>query len=292
VIDRRRYRKVFLRLWNNPDFRALPDGEKVMTVYLFTGPQTNRIGLYQFSFGKASEDLNASVETVRRRFNRVCQVFGWETDPRTSVLWIPSWWNFNAPTTGEIKNWKGCLSDVNELPRTPLILKFCHNLENVPPPVHGLFAEVEHKHGIEHCGDRALREHCTGSGRTQEQEQEQEIEQEQEQDLAARRETRALDSELGTGGFLRRFCELYSKHRNGARYHVVRTRHVPLIRSLLRTYGAVRLEKLTVVLLTATADEWLNRTDRGIEVLHGKVNWLEDRLAAYEREHGEIRIAS
>jgi uncharacterized protein YdaU (DUF1376 family) len=90
------------------------------------------------------------------------------------------------------------------------------------------------------------------------------------------------DKTLGTGGFVRRFCELYSQYRNGARYHVVGSKHVPLLRSLLRTYGAERLEKLTVIMLNATADDWLNETDRGIEVLHTKINWLDSLLAEHE----------
>lgn len=90
------------------------------------------------------------------------------------------------------------------------------------------------------------------------------------------------DKALETGAFVKRFCELYAQYRHGARYHVVGAKHIPLIRGLLRTYGRERLEKLSIVMLNATADDWLNETDRGIEVLHTKINWLEQTLAEHE----------
>lgn len=286
MIDRRRYRKVFVRIWNNPEFLSLTDSERLLTLYLLSGPQTNRVGLFRVSFALAAEDLQTTTDTLTRRLKHVIDAFNWQFDPRVKVLWIPSWWSFNTPGDNE-KNWKGCLSDLNDVPRTPLISKFCNTLVSVPELMHHLFAEwntvlspIEHRSNTDTITDR-----------TQEQEQEQE----KEQECMARDEPRAAASEdqtLGTGGFIRRFCEVYSKYRHGARYHVVRTKHVPLVRSLLRTHGPIHLEKLAIVLLTATADPWLDNTDRGIEVLNAKINWLEDRLRTYEAEHGEIRIAS
>lgn len=92
-------------------------------------------------------------------------------------------------------------------------------------------------------------------------------------------------------GFLRRFCELYAQHRHGARYFVKREKHVPLLRALLGTYGAERLEKMAAVLLK-TDDEWVQNTDRGIGILSTKASWLDERISAYEAEHGPIKVAS
>jgi hypothetical protein len=91
--------------------------------------------------------------------------------------------------------------------------------------------------------------------------------------------------------FLTRFCDLYKQHRHGARYFVVREKHIPLLRPLLRTYGLERLEKLAMVLLR-TDDEWVNETDRGIGILSTKASWLDGRLAEYEAQHGPIHVAS
>jgi hypothetical protein len=91
--------------------------------------------------------------------------------------------------------------------------------------------------------------------------------------------------------FIGIFCDSYKKHRHGARYFVVKEKHVPLIRALLRTYGLERLEKLALVLLK-TSDEWVEATDRGIGILSTKASWLDGRLAEYEAQHGPIQVAS
>jgi len=87
------------------------------------------------------------------------------------------------------------------------------------------------------------------------------------------------------GAFIRAFCDLYSKHRHGAKYLVVRLRDVPLVKRLLRTYPATRLMHMATALLT-TEDEWIAETDRGIGILSTKATWLDSRLAEYEAEHG------
>lgn len=81
--------------------------------------------------------------------------------------------------------------------------------------------------------------------------------------------------------FLSRFCELYSERRNGARYMVRREKDIPLVKRLLMTYPAERLEKLAVILLT-TDDEWVCATDRGIGILSVKAPWLDGLLADHE----------
>ncbi len=91
--------------------------------------------------------------------------------------------------------------------------------------------------------------------------------------------------------FLKRFCELFSQHRHGAKYLVMKSKDVPNVRRLLRVYDQVRLEKLAVVLLT-TDDEWVSDTDRGIGILSVKASWLDGLLADYEAKRGPIQVAS
>jgi hypothetical protein len=88
------------------------------------------------------------------------------------------------------------------------------------------------------------------------------------------------------GAFLKQFCELYSRHRFGAKYPVRRQVDVPIVRRLLAVYDVPRLEKLAVVMLT-TDDEWVSRTDRGIGILSTKAAWLDGLLCEYEaRQRG------
>lgn len=93
-------------------------------------------------------------------------------------------------------------------------------------------------------------------------------------------------SDINVSAFIAEFCRLYAKHRHQAKYHVTAAKHVPLLRSLLKTYGHERLVKLAAVLLMSD-DEWISNTDRGIGILSVKAAWLEDKLAAYEAQKGE-----
>jgi hypothetical protein len=100
--------------------------------------------------------------------------------------------------------------------------------------------------------------------------------------------TAEADEDLATGvtgadisAFLRAFCDLYSKHRFGAKYLVRRQIDVPLVKRLLAVYDAPRLEMLATVLLT-TDNEWVSTTDRGIGILSTKAAWLDGLLAEHE----------
>ena len=99
------------------------------------------------------------------------------------------------------------------------------------------------------------------------------------------------DRNEGVGAFIKRFCEVYARYRNGARYFIKREKHVPLIRALLKTYQPERLEKLAIVLLM-TDDDWVQGTDRGIEILSVKASWLDNRLSEYEAKHGPVKVSA
>lgn len=58
-----RYRRVQSRLWVEPAFRALSDGEKLAALYLLSGPPTNSIGLFVVS---AAAQRKTSAHQHRR----------------------------------------------------------------------------------------------------------------------------------------------------------------------------------------------------------------------------------
>ncbi len=98
-------------------------------------------------------------------------------------------------------------------------------------------------------------------------------------------DTDKQNQNAGVSAFVRTFCELFQKHRHGARYHFVRQRDVPLVRGLLRTYPPERLVQMAQALLVAQ-DEWISETDRGIGILSTKATWLDARLSEYEAVKG------
>lgn len=191
--DRRRYRKIFTRLWRNEAFVSMSDDEKVLTLYVLSGPQTNRIGLFRLSLGQTAEDLNASIETIRQRLATVCAAFEWFWDDRAKVVWIPSWWAFNSPGENR-KAFQGALSDLNELPHTPLTARFCRNLVDIPkaliPLMEALTSQAvtceplssegaltpKHPQMSSAIDDRVASDRRSIPARSQEQEQEQEQE--------------------------------------------------------------------------------------------------------------------
>lgn len=147
IEDRRRYRKIYIRLWKNPAYRILTDGEKLMALYLLSGPQTNRLGLFHLSFGLGVEDLRCSLKVFRTRVEKVCTVFSWRFDDAVNVIWIPSWWDFND-VRENAKVLQGALGDLYEVPETPLKEEFLAHLAFIPPGLHRLFTKLSVRHAI------------------------------------------------------------------------------------------------------------------------------------------------
>jgi uncharacterized protein YdaU (DUF1376 family) len=81
--------------------------------------------------------------------------------------------------------------------------------------------------------------------------------------------------------FLTWFQVEYKARRHGATYFVTWDKHMPIVGRLLKLHAPDRLRKHAQILLT-TDEPWTETTDRGIEILAGKINWLEERLSAWE----------
>lgn len=148
--DRRRYRKLYARLWSDPDFVKLTQLEKLVAIYLLCGPQTNRVGLYRFSLATAKEDMGFDRKGRLAAKTAACiGSFKWEFDASASVLWIPSWWSYH--TFGERENnFRGALTDLAEVPPTDLLPKFCNNLRDLHPRLHPLIQAWLPKPGRPH----------------------------------------------------------------------------------------------------------------------------------------------
>ena len=124
-----RYRKIDPRFWKDEKVRQLAPLEKLIALYLFTG-QSNRVGIFSFSPGEALEDIETFPKTFAKGFRKVCQTldFGW--DKGNGVLYLPTWWKYNCPEN--VPSMKACLSDIHEVPKTPLITTFFTNKVYLP----------------------------------------------------------------------------------------------------------------------------------------------------------------
>jgi len=193
-----RYRRLYTRLWSHPAFLQLTEGERLTCVYLLTGRQQNRIGFARMSPAVGAEELNVTPGTFSKRLERVCSAFGWQFDAGARVLLIPSWWRFNDVTNSS--HLKGCMSDVAEVPPTPLIERFAAEaMRQLPEPLRPSFVDqIRHRlpNGIAQAVAQAV-----GDGEPQavrqpapHQEQEQEQEQVQVQEPKARSSQSARSS--------------------------------------------------------------------------------------------------
>lgn len=146
-----RFRRLDPRLWNDEGFRACSLEEKLIALYMFTA-QSNRIGLFSFSPGKACEELELSAQTFRKGSEKVCRTFHWEWDERARVLFIPTWWKYNAPENPNVL--KSYLRDLHDLPRTPLLTRFSANLQYLPITFHQTFQEGLPQPSPQRIGDK------------------------------------------------------------------------------------------------------------------------------------------
>jgi hypothetical protein len=156
------YRKLFTHLWQHADFRAMDALGKIVAMYLLTGPQTNRIGLFRLSksqmvididideeivdnpHGNVQPALRASMQErffsdVTTRFTQCCSVFDWRYDGRTRMLYIPSWWRWNTPENANVMKW--ALRDLDDLPQNPFISSFADNTVDIPQHSRAVFDE-------------------------------------------------------------------------------------------------------------------------------------------------------
>jgi len=141
-----RYRKLYARLWRHPAFLKLTDTQKILMLYVLTGPQTNRLGLYRLYTPQAIDDLKCCrsvrmsvVRTLEKNLACVCRVFGWSFDAPARVLYIPSWFTWNPPAN--VNALKGSLKDLNELPASRLLDLFAANTQTLSEAMRPIFLE-------------------------------------------------------------------------------------------------------------------------------------------------------
>lgn len=160
-----RYRKIDPRIWTDEKFRKLKADEQRIALYVLTA-QTNRVGLFSFSPGKACEDLGTLPQTFQKGFQKVCQTLHWEWDSEARVLYLPTWWKYNQPENSN--NMIGNLKDLDDLPETPLLERFSSNRTYLFEALSETFTQTLAKRYPQRSPKRSP---------SQEQEQEQEQEQ-------------------------------------------------------------------------------------------------------------------
>jgi hypothetical protein len=93
--------------------------------------------------------------------------------------------------------------------------------------------------------------------------------------------------ELRAGHLVEKYGELYIKHRFGAKHKQRPNLDWHEAQGLCELWDDARLEKLAVLVLT-TDDPWISKTDRSFKIFAMKATWADDRLKAWEVEHGVL----
>ncbi len=111
--DTGRYRRVRPRWWTEQVTRSLDPIDRLLALYVLTGPQSSSCGIFRFSPGAAAEDLDLDLSDLRTRLDRVCEAFDWQWDAAARVLWLPSWVMENEPPNPNVvKSWRLHLSEI------------------------------------------------------------------------------------------------------------------------------------------------------------------------------------
>ncbi len=124
-----RFRKVDPRTWDDEGFFSLPPPAKLLAIYIITA-QSNRCGLFVYSHARAQEHVGINRDSYPIAFGKVCHTFNWTYHEASRTMYIPSWWKYNAPENA--KHLKGCLTDLHDLPATPLLETFWKNTTHLP----------------------------------------------------------------------------------------------------------------------------------------------------------------
>lgn len=316
AVERRNYRKVYQRIWRNPEFHGLDGDGKVLALYLLTGPQTNRVGMFRFSAASAAEDLGQSVAQVQATLAAVCVAFGWRWDGASRVLLIPSWWTFNPLSEGT-RNLAGYLSDLNDVPRTVLAGEFCSNLADIPDGQRHLVQAWEQAltprqngHGPvgdtvaspvgdtvvdgvgdtvgDGVGDPALTTKTCTKTCTKTNTRLNAAPPPDTYTPSGKRMTGmsgTTDPVLAerAGRFIDRFSAIYSKYRSGATYFVRPAKDWTHACNLVTTFESDRLEKLAVVFMNSN-EPFIEKTARGLGVFESQVSWCDEQLRRAEKK--------
>jgi hypothetical protein len=106
---------------------------------------------------------------------------------------------------------------------------------------------------------------------------------------APRYEKSGSTEELRAGRLVDRYGELFQAHRLGARYRQRPNLDWLEALTLVSLWSDARLEKLAILVLT-TDDPWISKTDRGFKIFAMKASWADEKLCAWEAEHGKVAL--
>ena len=130
-LSRRLNARVCPRIWKDEKFEQLAPTDKLVTLYILTGPHWNTAGLFKISVGELAEDLGIDPAQSRIAVARVCECFDWKFDSHTRMIYLPKWFFYNPIRSA--KHARGTGEIVASLGRGPCQTAFRRNREFIHP---------------------------------------------------------------------------------------------------------------------------------------------------------------
>lgn len=148
--SQQKFRKINPRVWTDEKFVQLSPEDKLLALYILTSAQSNRIGCFVFSPGKAAEDCGLPLDGVVHRVEKVCHTMSWGCFEGARQLYIPKWFRYNEPHNPD--HFKGMLADLNDMPDGPAKSAFLNNGHYIPHHCDTVWDTVCHTVGVHHGG--------------------------------------------------------------------------------------------------------------------------------------------
>lgn len=259
--EKRRYRKVHVRMWNDEKFKALscasPNGQ-TLWIYLLTGPHTTILpGLFQAGELQLAERLGWHINAFRRCFAEIADQGMAVAEWPAHLVWLPNGLEYGEPDNpNQAKGWGLAL---DELPECNLRTVDIQAIRRFLQPLgKGLLAAFEN----------GLANGSRNPSVNQDQEQEQETDQE--------KKTRSISERAAA--FIERYAAMYPKHRGGARYVVKPALDFENAKRLCTTWeDDARLDQIAAEFLTCD-HAFAKSGSRTIGQFAVLASWCEDQI--------------
>lgn len=260
--EKRRYRKVHIRMWSDEKFKLLSKAQpnaQTLWCYLLTGPHTTIVpGLFQAGEAQLAERLGWHITAFRRCFTEIAEQGMAVAEWSAHLVWLPNGLEYGEPDNPNVaKGWGYALDELPECHLRTVAVKAIR--EFLKPLAKGLLAAFDDglRKGSEKGSDKV-------SGN-----QEKEQEQDQEKELGERA---AL--------LVERYAALYLKHRNGARYLVRPSMDFQHALKLCRTWDDdARLDAIATIFLTCD-NAFAKSGSRTLGQFAALASWCDDQLQA------------
>ncbi len=89
------YGKVATGFWQDEKMLPLNDREKLLALYLLTGPHSNMLGCFRLPIGYISADLNWSPKAVQRGLAALARIGYLRRNEATGLTLLPNYFRYN-----------------------------------------------------------------------------------------------------------------------------------------------------------------------------------------------------